>query len=123
MTDDVHHTGANDLSSPERFRAVLGRVPTSVAVIASSDSDGPVGVSVGSCTSVSLDPPLVGFTIVHSSTTRPRISMAGRFCASVLRRHQEPVSGLFATSGADMFGGCEWAPTAATTCWCWVRCT
>ncbi len=112
MTDQPR-AEAHDPTSAAHLRAVLGKVPTSVAVIASTDADGPVGVSVGSFTSVSLDPPLVGFFIARSSTTWPRIAASGRFCASVLGQHQEPVSRLFATRGADKFGGCEWAPTTA----------
>jgi flavin reductase (DIM6/NTAB) family NADH-FMN oxidoreductase RutF len=44
------------------FRQVLGNYPTGVAAITAMTADGvPVGMVVGTFTSVSLDPPLVGF--------------------------------------------------------------
>lgn len=97
-----------DPANPAEFRQVLGRVPTSVAVISASVDGAPVGVSVGSFTSVSLEPPLVGFFIALSSTTWPRIEATGGFCASILSSSHEEVSRLFATPGADRFGGSSW---------------
>ncbi|MFY8239304.1 MAG: flavin reductase, partial [Ilumatobacteraceae bacterium] len=45
-----------------QFRSVLGHVPTSVVVVTGVNSAGtPFGITIGSFTSVSLDPPLVGF--------------------------------------------------------------
>jgi 3-hydroxy-9,10-secoandrosta-1,3,5(10)-triene-9,17-dione monooxygenase reductase component len=56
-------------SSPRRFRDVLGHFPTGVALITAIDQDGrPVGLTVGSFTSVSLDPPLVAYLPAKSST-------------------------------------------------------
>jgi len=93
------------------FRRVLGRVPTPVAVIASVCTDGePIGVAVGSFSSVSLDPPLVGFYIAETSTTWPLLASTGGFCANILSTHQEEVSRLFATQGANKFGGTNWRP-------------
>jgi Flavin reductase like domain len=57
-------------SSAEAFRCVLGKVPTSVAVIATLRDGSPVGVTVGSFTSVSLSPPLVGFFPIHNHSYR-----------------------------------------------------
>jgi len=93
---------------PPDYRTVLGRVPTSVAVIATMGADGPAGVSVGSFTSVSLDPPLVGFFISRTSTTWPRIRAGGGFCVSILGSRQEELSRTFASPGADRFGACSW---------------
>ena len=44
-----------------RFRQVLGHFPTGVTIITAAPEAGPVGLTIGSFTSVSLDPPLVGF--------------------------------------------------------------
>lgn len=75
------------------------------------DGSVPVGVVVGSFTSVSLDPPLVGFFIADTSTTWPVIAPSGGFCGSILGADQEGVSRLFAARGADKFGGCRWRPS------------
>lgn len=100
-----------DPTSADDYRAVLGRVPTSVAIITALDDEEPVGVAVGSFTSVSLDPALVGFFIARTSTTWPRISPTGGFCANVLSATQEPVCRLFATRGADKFAEQGWHPS------------
>ena len=53
-----------------RFREVLGQYPTGVAVVTAIAADGrPVGMTVGSFTSVSLDPPLVACMPDRSSST------------------------------------------------------
>ncbi|WP_416235157.1 flavin reductase family protein [Nitrospirillum sp. BR 11163] len=62
------------------FRTVLGHYPTGVCVITSTEPDGrPVGMSVGSFTSVSLDPPLVAFFPDRRSSTWQRIRNAEPF--------------------------------------------
>lgn len=94
--------------SPDRFRSVLGHVPTSVCVIAAATDEGPAGLTVGTFVSVSLDPPLVGALVAHTSTSWPRVAAAGRFCISVLGDDHRHISRQFAVSGADKFAGIEW---------------
>ena len=54
------------------FRHVLGHVPTSVVVVAGCSAQGiPAGVTIGSFTSVSLEPPMVGL-VYSRSTFSPR---------------------------------------------------
>jgi flavin reductase (DIM6/NTAB) family NADH-FMN oxidoreductase RutF len=86
------------------FRRVLGHYPTGVAVVTARQGDGtPVGMVVGTFTSVSLDPPLVGFLPDRSSTTWPLIRDAGSFCINVLSAEQEHVCRAFVTKAADRF--------------------
>lgn len=93
-------------SDPQRFRRVLGQYPTGVCVITATEPDGNrVGFVVGSFTSVSLDPPLVGFFPARSSTSWPRVQRTGRFCVNVLGADQEHVCRQFARSGGDKFAG------------------
>ncbi|MFV9453845.1 flavin reductase family protein [Rhodococcus sp. NM-2] len=100
---------------PSRYREVLGRVPTSVAIIAAISDGTPVGVSVGSFTSVSLTPPLVGFYIAHTSSTWPHIGRVGRFCVNVLGDEQETLGRQFAVSGGDKFAGVGYRLTEGGT--------
>jgi flavin reductase (DIM6/NTAB) family NADH-FMN oxidoreductase RutF/DNA-binding IclR family transcriptional regulator len=100
---------------PRQFREVLGHFPTGVAVITSVGTDGqPIGMAVGSFTSVSLDPPLVAFLPDRGSSTFPAIRDAGRFCVNVLAGGQEDVCRTMATRGADRFGGIDWRPAPHT---------
>lgn len=91
------------------FREVLGHFPTGVVVVTALGPDrGPVGMAVGSFSSVSIEPPLVGFYPAVTSTTWPRIEQAGSFCVNVLGAEQEAVCRIFATSGGDKFREIGW---------------
>jgi flavin reductase (DIM6/NTAB) family NADH-FMN oxidoreductase RutF/DNA-binding IclR family transcriptional regulator len=97
------------------FRRVLGHFPTGVAIITAIGLDGdPVGMAVGSFSSVSLDPPLVAFMPAKQSTSWPRIRAAGRFCANILGAQQESVCRAFAMSGGDKFAHIAWRVSAVT---------
>ncbi|MGW1026458.1 flavin reductase family protein [Streptomyces sp. NPDC002577] len=98
---------------PAHFRRVLGGYPTGVAVVTAMHEGAPVGMAVGSFTSVSLSPALVGFFPDSSSTTWPRIREAGAFCVNVLGEDHQDVCRLFATRGADKFGSLGWQPGAS----------
>ena len=111
-----------------RFRQVLGHFATGVTVIASVGSDGPVGMAVGSFTSVSLDPPLVAFCPGRSSSSWPRIREAGAFCVNVLGEDQETLSRTFASKAPDKFMGVGWEPAGTgsprlTDALAWIDCT
>ncbi len=62
---------------PTVYRRTLGTYPTGVVIISGATPEGPVGVAIGSFTSVSLDPPLVGFLPGKSSTSWPKIEATG----------------------------------------------
>jgi flavin reductase (DIM6/NTAB) family NADH-FMN oxidoreductase RutF len=101
--------------APRQFRNVLGHFPTGVAVITSIGDDGqPIGMAVGSFTSVSLDPPLVAFLPDRGSSTYPAIRDSGQFCVNVLAGGQEDLCRAFATRGADRFAGVDWSPAPHT---------
>lgn len=85
------------------FREVLAHLPTGVTVIAAHGRSGPVGMAANSVTSVSLDPPLVLFCPAKSSSTWPKIRLAGRFCINVMARHHEQLTRQFAAKEADRF--------------------
>lgn len=95
---------------PATFRQVLGSYPTGVCAITAPGADGfPLGMVVGTFTSVSLDPPLVGFLPDRNSSTWPRIEQAGHFCVNVLASDQQQVCRQLAAKGADKFSGLEYA--------------
>lgn len=93
---------------PAIFRRVLGSYPTGVSVVTALDDQGePLGMVVGSFTSVSLDPPLVGFFPDHKSSTWPLIEAAGRFCVNILGSDQQAVCRQMAAKGAERFAGMD----------------
>ena len=93
-----------------KFREVLGHFPTGVTVITGATDDGPVGMAIGSFSSVSLDPPLVAFYPTRTSGSWPRIEASGHFCVNVLADHHQETSGVFASRAEDKFAGIEWSP-------------
>lgn len=89
---------------PQEFRSVLGSYPTGVCVVTAQTPDGRrLGLVVGSFTSISLDPPLVGFFPDKRSSTWPLIEPVGRFCVNVLGAHQIELCRRFSAKGDDKF--------------------
>ena len=105
---------ASPAADGARFRQVLGHFPTGVTVVTASTEDGPVGLCVGSFTSVSLHPPLVAFCAGDSSASYPRIEAAGHFCVNILAEEQEEIARVFADTGDDKFAGIGWRPSVVT---------
>ncbi|MFE6721890.1 flavin reductase family protein [Streptomyces albidoflavus] len=94
--------------TPQSFRTVLGQVPTSVCVVSATTPDGPAGVTVGSFTSVSLDPPLVVFYGGATSASTEAVVAAGRFRVNVLAEAQQEICAAFASRTGDRFATGDW---------------
>ena len=94
---------------PAVFRKVLGSYPTGVCVITALDGDRPAGMGVGTFTSVSLDPPLVGFFPDKSSSSWPLIEQAGHFCVNVMGSDQQDVCRSVSAKGEAKFVGVEYS--------------
>jgi 3-hydroxy-9,10-secoandrosta-1,3,5(10)-triene-9,17-dione monooxygenase reductase component len=93
-----------------RFRQVLGHFPTGVTVVTADPGAHPVGITIGSFTSVSLDPPLVGFLPGKASDSWPEIERAGSFCVNVLAEDQADLCWSFAKESDDKFVDVPWRP-------------
>lgn len=94
-------------ADPRHFRTVLGNYPTGVCIVTSAQGDQRFGLVVGSFTSISLTPPLVGFFPDRASTSWPRIEETGRFCINVLGTGQTGLCERFASRSTDKFGSLE----------------
>jgi 3-hydroxy-9,10-secoandrosta-1,3,5(10)-triene-9,17-dione monooxygenase reductase component len=90
-----------------QFRQALGSFATGVTIVTTSDGQ-PVGVTANSFNSVSLDPPLVLWSLARSSGSMDAFRDSGHFAVHILGAHQEEMSGRFARSGADKFEGIGW---------------
>ena len=94
---------------PKAFRNVLGHFPTGVTVVTGMDGDEPAGLTLGSFTSVSLDPPMVGFLPGKESSTWEAIQKSGSFCVNVLGNHQADECWTFAKPAeGSRFDGLAW---------------
>lgn len=88
------------------FRKVLGHYPTGVCAITAISPDGvPAAMIVGSFTSVSLDPPLVGFFPDKQSSSWSAISVCDGFCVNVLGSSQEDLCRKLASKDSRKFEG------------------
>jgi flavin reductase (DIM6/NTAB) family NADH-FMN oxidoreductase RutF len=96
---------------PALFRETLGHYPTGVAVVTAIAEDGnPVGMVVGTFSSVSMDPPLIAFYPMSNSRSFAQVRTAKAFCVNVLASDQEPLCRQFATAGESKFAGVGWKP-------------
>ena len=114
---------------PGLFRETLGHYPTGVAAVTAIDDDGsPIGMVVGTFSSVSLDPPLVAFFPMKGSKSFAVLRTARNFCINVLASDQEPLCRQLATGGAAKFEGVGWrsGPLGSPIldgAVCWIECS
>nr|QEO75068.1 flavin reductase domain protein FMN-binding [uncultured bacterium] len=94
----------------QELRAALGRFATGVAVITTVADGEPVGMTVNSLCSVSLDPPMLLFCVGHRSQLHPLFAAASHFAVHVLSAQQVQVCQQFARPGRSRFGDLPWQP-------------
>ena len=84
------------------FRTALGCFVTGVTVVTSRAPDGsPVGMTVNSFNSVSLDPPLVLFSLARSAKSLAIFEQAPHYAVNLLSAEQREMSNRFARSLDD----------------------
>ena len=105
-------TSQLDAIEAKLFRQLLGCFPTGVAVITTRAADGrPAGLTCNSFSSVSLEPPLVLFSLRKASSLLGTFAEADAFAINILSERQDALSGRFASSKiADKFEGVAWRP-------------
>ena len=121
MNDKPTHVAepetANELASgssaldPRDFRNALGTYATGVTIVTAVADDGnPYGLTCNSFASVSINPPLVLWSLGMYSQGLPIFQNASHFAVNVLGASQQALSSKFAKSSADKFEGVEWVP-------------
>jgi flavin reductase (DIM6/NTAB) family NADH-FMN oxidoreductase RutF len=95
---------------PHLLRHALGRFASGVTIVTTLAADGaPVGLTVNSFSSLSLDPPLVLWSLRRHSGSLAVFSAAPRFAVNVLAEAQVDVSRQFAARGRHAFDA-RWRP-------------
>ncbi|WP_175856629.1 flavin reductase family protein [Burkholderia anthina] len=107
-----NHAGTGAAADAQRhFRTALSMFATGVAVITAARKEGvPIGITVASFNSVSLDPPLILFSVDRRSLSLPDLAVAGSYAINVLDETQQHVSNCFAKASGDKWG---WRADAA----------
>jgi flavin reductase (DIM6/NTAB) family NADH-FMN oxidoreductase RutF/pimeloyl-ACP methyl ester carboxylesterase len=97
-------------SEPRVLRDGLGCFATGVTIVTTLDANGdPIGLTANSFTSVSLDPPLILFSLARSSANLATFEASSGFAVNVLHIGQQPVGGRFASRDGPRFEGVDWA--------------
>ena len=121
MTDAPKHPidadPANELASdnspidPRDFLNSLGMFSTADTIITAAAPDGkPYGLTCNSFASVSLNPPLVLWSLGIFSQGMSIFQDASHFAVNVLGASQQALASKFAISSEDKFAGVQWQP-------------
>lgn len=97
-------------SDPRLFRNCLGQFATGIAIITTQTGAARAAVTVNSFASVSLDPPLVLWSIAKTSRSYGAFTGDADFAVNVLEARQAGISAHFSSRQSDKFGGIDWAP-------------
>ncbi|MEQ9480598.1 MAG: flavin reductase [Algiphilus sp.] len=90
------------------FRKALGSFATGVTIITTRDAAGePVGLTVNSFNSVSLNPPLVLWSLANNAMSLPAFRDAEYWAVHILSSDQEDLSTRFAKRGENKFADLE----------------
>jgi flavin reductase (DIM6/NTAB) family NADH-FMN oxidoreductase RutF len=101
----------NSRIDPRDFRNALGTFATGVTIITTAAADGkPYGLTCNSFASVSLNPPLVLWSLGIFSQGMSIFQDASHFAVNVLGASQQALATKFAKSSDDKFSGLKWTP-------------
>lgn len=91
---------------PKEFRRALGMFATGVTIVTTTGADGaPIGITANSFNSVSLEPPMVLWSLANNARSLPAFSASEYWNVHILSNEQEGLSNRFARAGEDKFSG------------------
>jgi flavin reductase (DIM6/NTAB) family NADH-FMN oxidoreductase RutF len=111
-SSDTDDAVAADLPSPQVLRGALGRFATGVSIITCLDATGArVGLTANSFNALSLDPPLVLWSLRKVSPSLPAFEATQHFAVNVLAETQVELSRRFAAPqvGQSKFDEGAWS--------------
>jgi len=89
-----------------QFRDALGCFATGVSVVTSYNRQNePMGVTVNSFSSVSIDPPLILFSLAHTGNHCQEFKVSGKFAVNILSSSQMDLCNCFASPKENRFDG------------------
>lgn len=94
-------------ADPKAFRNALGKFPTGVCIVTTRVDDEPLGMTMSSFNSLSLDPALVLFSIDKRALSLPLWERAQSYAIHVLSEAQQALSNRFAGRGTNKWEGLE----------------
>ncbi len=113
LTSDIDERSAVSFDQKE-FRNACGSFATGITIVTTTGpGDEPIGMTVNSFSSLSLDPPLVMWAVGSDAISHDIFSQTDHFAIHILHKDQEGLSNLFASRGEDKFSSLDWTPGAA----------
>lgn len=97
-----------DASNQRAYRHALGGFATGVTVVTAMAGDVPIGMTVNSFASISLDPPLVMWSPAKSASKHPLFLQADHFAVHVLAAQQAHLCSAFSRGGSG-FDAMPWS--------------
>src|SRR5256884_859214 len=90
------------------LRDAFGSFATGVTIVTTSGPGGAdIGLTANSFSSVSLDPPMVLWSLARTSLSIDAFRNCAHFAVHILSADQEALSARFASKSIDRFGGLE----------------
>ena len=91
------------------FKEAMSNYPTGVNVVTAVDENHePIGLTVNSFASVSLDPLLVMWSIDNTVSTFDQFMKTDEYAVNILASNQADIANIFARSEENRFAQCEW---------------
>jgi flavin reductase (DIM6/NTAB) family NADH-FMN oxidoreductase RutF len=88
--------------STDEFRDALGMFATGVTIVTARSAEGAlVGLTANSFNSVSLDPPLVLWSLARSAGSMPALSTGSHYAINILAANQKDLAERFASKNVD----------------------
>lgn len=98
------------LESVDVYKQIMGSYPTGIAIITTFDeANNPIGLTVNSFASVSLDPLLVLWSLDKKSSHLEAFKNAKGFAVHILAEDQHELCWAFAGKSEDRFADASWS--------------
>ena len=94
----------SDPALTEGFKSAFGQHPAGIAIITVAGPEGPVGLTASSVSSISADPPILGFSLQAKRGSAAVVATADSFIVHFLDSDNVELARSFAISGAPRFG-------------------
>lgn len=103
MTLNDRSSATDPVEIAQNLKNAFRNHPAGVAVVTADPGNGPVGLTATSVSSVSVDPPVIAFSLSAGSSATPGIRNSEHVVVHLLGKEQIEIARLFSTSGVDRF--------------------
>ena len=105
----MHHPPKTARIEPQDLRRTLGCFPTGVAIVtARGRDDAPIGLTISSFNSVSMDPPLILWSLALKSINLEDFRAARHFAINILAAEQAELPRIFSSPVDERFDAVSW---------------